>query len=168
MEVLMENEQRINEVAREINKAPARSPIKGPKHFIEEARDILKNGKPRIEDNRIVFKSALQATRFVDNYIGEDNLRMNKTRIIKENKRMRHDKQNDQWVVEQNNTYLQNDMRQRNLDNPVSLVEKLTEEIQKNKGASTHEISTGTPLTPAIISPPPLNSEQEGGEEDDE
>ena len=55
-------------------------------------------------------------------------------------------------------------MRQRNLDNPVSLVEKLTEEIQKNKGASTHEISTGTPLTPAIISPPPLNSEQEGGE----
>ena len=39
---------------------------------------------------------------------------------------------------------------------------------QKNKGASTHEISTGTPLTPAIISPPPLNSEQEGGEEDDE
>ena len=53
----------------------------------------------------------------------------------------------------------------RNLDNPVSLVEKLTEEIQKNKGASTHEISTGTPLTSAIILPPPLNSEQEGGEE---
>ena len=165
MEVLMENEQRINEVAREINKATARSPIKGPKQFIEQARDIYKHAKPRIEDNKIVFKSALQATRFVDNYIGEDNLRMNKTRIIKENKRMRHDKQNDQWVVEQNNTYLQNDMRQRNLDNPVSLVEKLTEEIQKNKGASTHEISTGTPLTPAIISPPPLNSEQEGGEE---
>ena len=81
---------------------------------------------------------------------------------------MKYDKQNNQWVIERDNAYIQNDMRERNLDDPVRLVEKLIQQQQTNKGASTHEISTGATLSTAPIPPPPLNSEQEGGEEDDE
>ena len=168
MEVFKNNEQLINEVAKEKNKKGTMSPIKGPQEFIEEARNIYEKGNPIIKDKKVILKSATEATNLVDIYIGKDKLEKTNKKYVIENKRMKYDKQNNQWVIERDNAYIQNDMRERNLDDPVRLVEKLIQQQQTNKGASTHEISTGATLSTAPIPPPPLNSEQEGGEEDDE